>query len=245
LDRAGTAETGLASWKNASGERPVAVEDGGYAFGFVEPGSVQRAVLAVRSPSAQALTVRRVQSECPCMAAETPHGAVPPGGTVTVRVTFVAPKKSLTYDKRLLLHTDDPEHALIPIRVRAEVGLAMEVHPSPLDFGILTLGEDREETVTIRNRAARPIRLTYSTSGASGCFVRVPREAIPAGGERAVAAVVRARGRGPQSVTISVHTDLESQPSLTIPVRFEVVEHLQTGSQPSAAVPVQPQRPKG
>ena len=243
--RPGPAEAGLAVWGGAAGQEPMAVEDGEYAFGFVEPGSIRKVTLAVRSPSAKALTIRRVQSECLCMAAETPREPILPGQTASVRLVFVAPRKGLHYDKRILLHTDDPEHALIPIRIQAEVGLALEVRPSPLDFGVLALGEDREATVMVRNRASRPVRLTYSTSSASGCFVRVPREAIPASGERVVPAVVRGHARGPQSVTISVHTDLESQPSLTIPVRFEVVEHLQTGSKPSAASPVQPERPKG
>ncbi|MCX5647508.1 MAG: DUF1573 domain-containing protein [Planctomycetota bacterium] len=243
--RPGPAEAGLAVWGGAAGQKPVAVEDGEYAFGFVEPGSIRKVVLAIRNPSAKALTIRRVQSECLCMAAETPREPILPGQTASVRLVFVAPRKGLHYDKRILLHTDDPEHALIPIRIQAEVGLAMEVRPSPVDFGELALGEEREGTVTIRNRAARPVRLIYSTSSASGCLVRVPREAVPPGGERAVPTVVRAQGRGPQSVTISIHTDLESQPSFAIPVRFDVVERPRVGGLPSAAASVQLLEPEG
>ena len=64
-------------------------------------------------------------------------------------------------------------------------------------------------------------------------------------GECVVPMVVRAQGRGPQSVTISIHTDLESQPSFAIPVRFDVLDEATVGDLPSATASTPPLEPEG
>ena len=52
--------------------QPIEVADGQFNFGFVEPGSTHKALLALRNPSDQPLAVRQVRSECKCMTARVP-----------------------------------------------------------------------------------------------------------------------------------------------------------------------------
>ncbi len=233
----------LARFRPQRGERAQALSAHGYSFGYVEPESVHKVLLAVPNPSDGPLGIRKVRSECGCMAAAVADEAVPPGEPVLVRVVLVAPKRRTSYHKRILLQTDDPAQKTISIPIKAAVGIALTADPSLIDFGAMTLGERREAFVTVANRGTQPVRLLYSTSSGSGCFAQVPREPVPPGGERAVPVVVTGRRTGSRRVTIQIQTDSKRQPTLALPVRFTVVERRgpalggQPGKRPLAAAP--------
>ena len=206
----------------APGESPVPFEKDGYDFGFVRPKTSHKVLLEVTNPSTKPLGILKIRSECACMSAVTSEEPAPPGGSVPVRVVLVAPKKSQHYNKRILLQTDDPKHPLIPIRIKAAVGLPLHTEPTVLDLGEVATGRQHEKPVTIVNRYSKPVRLIYSTSSGSGCFARVPREPVPALGSLTVPIVVTARGKGQGRVTVRIQTDLDFQPAVSVPVRFTV-----------------------
>ena len=204
------------------GEEPVALQPDGYDFGFVKPRAVRKVLLAVPNASEAAVRVTQVRSECACMAAVTSEAPTPPGETLRVRVVLRAPKKRQQYDKRILLQTDDPARPLVPIRIRAAVGEALQPEPRRVDFGRVAAGRRREQPVVLVNHLDRPVRLVYSTSSGSGCFAKVPRDPVPAGGRLSVPLVVTGRGEGRQEVTVRIQTDLDFQPSVPVRVAFDV-----------------------
>ena len=206
----------------APGESPVPFEKDGYDFGFVRPKTSHKVLLEVANPSTKPLGIVTVRSECACMSAVTSEDPTPPGGSVPVRVVLVAPKRSQHYNKRILLQTDDPKHPVVPIRIKAAVGLPLCIDPAVLDLGEVASGRHHERPVTVVNRCSKPVRLIYSTSSGSGCFARVPREPVPALGSLAVPIVVTARDKGQGRTTVRIQTDLDFQPAVSVPVRFTV-----------------------
>jgi hypothetical protein len=205
-----------------AGEKAVSLPEGGYDFGFVEPKSAHKVLLTVQNPSKKPLTIARIRSECKCMSAVAAESAIAAGESAPVRVVLVAPEKPVLYNQRILLQTDDLQTPVIPVRIKAAVGLPICTEPATVDFGTLAAGEERQKIVTIANRAKTPIRLIYSTSSGQGCFAKVPREPVPALGSLAVPVVVRAQGAGRQNVSIQIQTDLALQPSVNVPVQFTV-----------------------
>jgi hypothetical protein len=218
----------------ASAEKPIPVSAEGYGFGYVEPKSTHKVILAVPNPSAKALRISKVKSECKCMKAAVLEETIAPGQAVSVKVDFVAPDKAMHYDKRVALVTDDPEHALILVRIKADVGLPLESSPPTLDLGTVVLGETREGNLVIVNRSKRPARLLYSTSSAEDCVLKVPRDPVPAEGSLSVSVTVGGHLAGPQKAIFQIATDVETQPSLTVPVQFVVAPKAQ-GSREAAA----------
>ena len=72
--------------------------------------------------------------------------------------------------------------------------------------------------MTVYNRGKVPIRLVYSTSDSTGCFARLPREPVPAGGLTVVPLLVTLGGV-PRTTQVKIHTDMDSQPVLDVPIR--------------------------
>jgi|WetSurMetagenome_2_1015567.scaffolds.fasta_scaffold09763_2 hypothetical protein len=189
-----------------------------YHFGYVEPKSLHKVRLAVANPSDAAMSIRRVRSECACMTASAPEQAVAADQPVVVRVTLDAPEKPIAYDQRVILQTDNPKCPTIAVRIKADVGLPLAAEPPSLDMGALAGSEKHEGQVTICNRGKSPARLLYSTSDNPGTFARLPRDPVPAQGSVVIPIVVAANAR-PQSKRITIHTDIDAQPTLDVVVR--------------------------
>jgi hypothetical protein len=147
----------LAGLTPVAGEKAVSLPEGGYDFGFVEPKSAHKVLLTVQNPSKKPLTIARIRSECKCMSAVAAESAIAAGESAPVRVVLVAPEKPVLYNQRVLLQTDDPKNPVIPIRIKAAVGLPICTEPATVDFGMLAAGEEKQKIVTIANRASKKI----------------------------------------------------------------------------------------
>jgi hypothetical protein len=203
-------------------EEALPVSDEGYDFGFVEPESTHQVLLAVPNASTNPLRILKVRSECRCMTAAVSDQPVAPGEPLKVAVKLVAPKESMRYAKRVLLVTSDPKHSMAPVWIRADIGLALAVKPSPLDLGTLAVGETREGHVTVVNRSKNHARLLYSTSSTPGCVARVPAEAVSAGGAVTLPISVEGRTEGTVKTCLHVITDILSQRDLPVVIEFTV-----------------------
>ena len=71
-----------------------------------------------------------------------------------------------------------------------------------------------------RERGPKPVRMVYSTSSLPGCFLKVPREAVPPGGQVTVPVVLAGRSKGPKTVVFDVSTDAPTQHSFRVEARF-------------------------
>jgi hypothetical protein len=202
----------------ASKDSPIEIKDGEYHFGFVDPKSTHKVWVALPNPSDKPLVVRSVRSECKCMTASAPDKPVLPGQPLVVQVVLEAPDKPIGYNQRLLFQTDNPKCPNLTLRIKADVGRPLVAVPSPLDLDAGASGGKSEGLVTIHNRGKVPIRLVYSTSAASGCFARLPREPISAEGTLKVPIVVTAGSA--RTILVQIHTDVDFQPLVDVPVRL-------------------------
>lgn len=191
-------------------------------FGFVQPGSTHVAVFNVDNPSDVPLVIRNSFSECKCMRVLSAPESIDPSGSGQVKVELVAPKDAMQYNQRVVLRASDK---LIPLRVKADVGLALVVEPAELDLGVVEPGGEHEGQVKVTNRDAKPLHLVYSTSSTPGCIARVPRQGIPAGQHIMLPLVVRvgAGETGPQRRQICIHTDHPLQPTIDLRAKYQAL----------------------
>jgi len=192
-------------------------------FGFVEPNSRHKAVVAIRNASDAPVTVKRVRSECRCMTALLSSLTIPPGDTARVQVVLKAPRKPTTYDKRLLLWTSGGGASPFALGVAARVGLPLEAEPSAVDAGTLIAGEHRRCRVRIVNSGAKAVRPIYATSSRDGCTVLVPQATVPSSGSLEIPVMVRTEigDSGPGKAVCSIHTDCPEQPGLGLTVTWD------------------------
>jgi hypothetical protein len=199
---------------------PIEARNGEYHFGFVDPKSIHKVWLALPNPSDKPLVIRSVRSECKCMTAVAPDRPVLPGQPLVVQVVLEAPDKPIGYNQRLLFQTDNPKCTNLTLRIKADVGRPLEVVPSPLALEKAASGGKSEGLVIIHNRGKVPIRLVYSTSAMAGCFAQLPQQPVPAEGTLNVPIVVTAGGAGTRTIIVQIHTDVDFQPTLDVPIRL-------------------------
>lgn len=206
---------------------PVVLVTGDQAehdFGFVKPKAVAYVTFSLRNPAKSPLRVHKIRNECKCMVILAAPKLIKPESSDMVKVKFIAPKDNTTYSKRIVLLTADPARPIITLRIKASVGLPLEVQPRQLDLGTLVRGRQREVNVTILNRGDRPVRPVYATSSRAACTALIPRALIPAGGKLSIPILIKTQDAPPggQTATISIHTDCSSQPVVNLQLRYQV-----------------------
>jgi len=226
----------LSALNCAPGEALVPCTGGEHDFGYVAPGTVHTVLLGIPNPAGEPLRVTEVRSECACMGAVASDREAPPGGRLPVRVVLRAPDRAQPYAKRILLKTDSAGHPTIPIRIRAAVGLPLEVEPAEMDCPVTAAATPVERSVRIVNRLDRPVRLLYSTSNRPGCYARVPRAPVPARGSVAVPVVLKPGGEGAGRVAVRIQTDLAMQPAVTVTARLGDEGNAEARTAPAAPV---------
>jgi hypothetical protein len=194
-----------------------------YDFGFVEPGTLHHATLAITNSSNSPVDIRRLKSECKCITARLSAETIPPGGTASLEVTLNAPQNPISYAERVLVQTAQSSAAPLVVTVKARVGLPCTVEPPVLDLGKLASGEERRGVIAMVNAGSTAVRPIYATSTADDCVAQVPRAVAPANGRIEIPVVVKAgHGPGPQRTAISIQTDSPGQPTLQFSVVYEV-----------------------
>lgn len=199
-------------------------DQAGHDFGFVKPKAVAYVAFSVRNPAKSPLRMHKIQSECKCMVILSAPKLIKPESSDMVKVKFIAPEDNITYSKRIVLLTTDSARPIIALRIRAKVGLPLEVRPQQLDLGTLVRGRQRKVNVTLLNRGDRPVRPVYATSSAAACTALIPRALIPAGGKLSVPIHIKTRDvpPGERTATISIHTDCSSQSVVNVQLRYRV-----------------------
>ena len=197
---------------------PIAMKDGAYDFGFVEVTGRREVTLTMPNPLKHAVKMGAIYSDCVCLKGTALTKSVSAKGNMTVHVVFLAPKKPVKYDRRLILRTDPPGRPPARLRIKANVGMPLTVEPIRVNFGRITVGRQSQKTFTIHNRGARPITLTNSTGG-SLCTVALP-SVVAAGAAVSVPVTVTPTSPGPASTIIQIRTNHATQSSLIIPVNF-------------------------
>lgn len=207
---------------------PVASAAGGHDFGFVGPGTVHYVAFNLRNPAGTPLKLRKVHSECGCMQVVDPPAVIPAGGEAAVKVRLAAPKKTLTYSKRVIVLPEGNRPA-IALQVSARVGLPLEAEPKTIDLGMLVVGEQRQAFLTVVNHGDKAVRPVYGTSTLAGCLPKVPRADVPPGGRLAIPIEVRAAGTSAMTATaatetgtVRIQTDSDKQPTVEAQVRYGV-----------------------
>jgi hypothetical protein len=196
---------------------------GDYDFGFIEPGTLHRATLAITNSSNSPVDIRRLKSECKCITARLSAETIQPGGAASLEVTLNAPQNPINYAERVVVQAAQPSAAPLVVTVKARVGLPCTVEPPVLDLGKLASGAEWRSVIAIVNSGSTTVRLIYATSTADECVARVPLAAAPANGRLEIPVVVKAGGGpGPRRAAVSIQTDSPTQPTLQFSVVYEV-----------------------
>jgi hypothetical protein len=221
----------------AAASRPAATDNSGdtltisisgdkasHDFRYVKPKAKRSVIFAIPNKSGAPLKITKVRSECKCMLAPDPPKELVAKGATPIRIDFIAPDKPMRYSKRILVQTNDPDRAMIVLRIEADVARPIYAEPKVLDLGEIPAGTEIKTPITLINHSDKPVRLAYGTSTSPQCVARVPRGAIkPGGGKLSLPIVVNADRAGVTGkATVRIHTDCPTQQQVSVQVKYAV-----------------------
>ncbi len=204
---------------------PVTGVEGEYDFGYVEPETKRYVRFDIDNPSAAAMTINKIFSECPCLIVQANPDSIAAGGSGAVHIEYASSEKIQHYTGRVIVYTSDPDRPKIALRIRSTVGLPLEVVQPVIEAGTLAPLEQRSVDAVVINHGQTPVRLTHGMSTNPACSVSVPQVAIPAGGRLRVPIRIRAgENPGRKGARISLHSDHPKQPKIEVKVKYTIAQ---------------------
>ncbi len=182
-------------------------------LGYVPLKKKQSLYFLIDNPTKQPIKIKKIRSECKCMAVASPPIQLEPKSDTAIKVILDAPAKSEKYSKRFLIVTADRERPIIELMVKADVGLPLATQPEVQNVGTIQPGRQYETQIKIINRGKKAIKPVYAISSAKGWVANVARSEIQAGGEIKIPVdiCVGEKTPGQHSVNIAIHTNCPGQ----------------------------------
>ncbi|MCE5327805.1 MAG: DUF1573 domain-containing protein [Planctomycetaceae bacterium] len=202
----------------------VAGPSGEYDFGYMEPSSKRKVVFIIKNTLDRPLTIKDIKRECDCTAIslKTP-ATVAPGQTLAVDVNFTAPKDRTNYVTRVMLFTDDPARIILPLTLRATVGLPLTFVPRRVNLGTLKGGQKVQQTVALANGAKSAVAIKDCTVKGPLCKAATAAAKVPPGGKTELTFTLEvASAPRNYEIRICVETDSADQPQACLSVEYTV-----------------------
>lgn len=207
-------------------------------FGYVKPGSTNQKSVVVYNSLPQPVKIIGIDAECACTTIPISLTELKPGVT-KIPVQFVAPDQIGPYSKHLVLRCESREMSAIMVKVTARIGQPLVISPATVDLGVLPVDEARTISVAVRNDGTDPVRLLYAVSNSACCSAQVPRDGLPGGTEVAIEVRVQPHSNpGTYRITLKIHTSLEAQRVLSLPLTYQVQQpsHNKSAFNPDSSV---------
>jgi hypothetical protein len=196
-------------------------------FATVTVGQTKDLDITIGNSGNAELNVASLAFSSAVFSAVTPVGpfSVAPGAEARVSVRF-RPAAAGVVSAMLTINSDDPTRAALRIPLTgsgsggATVGPRIEVAPTALTFGDVTVGQNRELDVVARNTGNAP--LAVSGIGSSNPRFTLVAPTVPftvaAGGQQAIRARFSPAAAGPQTGDLAITSNDPSRATVTVPL---------------------------
>lgn len=137
----------------------LVVDDPTFNFGIVQQGNKVTHVFTIRNSGDAPLTIQKVRPSCGCTAANSSTPMLNPGKTGEIKITFDSTNFSGKVSKTVFLDTNDPKSPAYTLTLTGSITEEIQIAPRQLNLGKIKIGIPQRATITLTNRADRPLRL--------------------------------------------------------------------------------------
>jgi sugar lactone lactonase YvrE/P pilus assembly chaperone PapD len=192
-------------------------------FGSVAVGQSKDLMLTVRNTGTTPLTVSSITSSNMQFSAPSPLTPfkLVAGAQQSVTVRF-APTAGGTTNGTLTINSNDPDEAMVSVAVTGS-GMAaavqdIDVTPTSLDFGSVTVGQSKDLTVTVRNTGNATLTVNSATSNNQQFSVTSPSTpfTVNAGAQQSVTLRFTPNSSGNQNGTLSIASNDPDEATVTV-----------------------------
>lgn len=191
-------------------------------FGDSYTGQVLEHSFHLHNNGFHALKIHRVASDCQCAAADLSGQVIKPGEFLEMRVSFSLVGKKGPQTQRLVVTTNDTIHPHSVCTLKANAVSRYRIDPSPIRFsteGSSNNANHTETTVTISADEAFVIERVATSTDL--CRVLIPSRGQSSKRHELLCVCDHQPPLNPTIRSISVRTNLEKEPLVTIPVHWD------------------------
>lgn len=189
-----------------------------YDFGKAWAGDTVTHTFELTNPSDRVLGIRGVTTSCGCTTTGNWQRQVEPARVWTLDVTLATAHRRGTLRKTVTVNTDDPDRPQAFFVLKGEIQPRFEFSPAEnVTFGALKPGETTRRTVTIVNKYTEPVIFTRATP--TGKSVKATLREVEKGQRyELVVETIPPLPEAGSLGTITLETNLQEQPAVTVPV---------------------------
>jgi hypothetical protein len=188
------------------------------SFGDIPIGSSKTVTLTITNTGESVIKIQNIYSSIPEVITNPSTGNLAVGGSLVVAVTF-KPTARGNYSGELVIVSDDPSQpsVTVPFTGTSSYAIGINVSPTSINFGDVSVGSSKTVTLTITNTGASVIKIQNIYSSIPEVTTNPSTGNLTAGGSLVVAVTFKPTARGNYSGELVIVSDDSSKPSVTVP----------------------------
>ena len=132
-----------------SGARANVEDSTTHDFGVMSVGSQGDHTFVLRNIGTAPLTLRVGRTTCKCTLGELASNSVEPGEETEIKLSWIVKSNATQFGQEAEIHTNDPNHAVIPFKVQGQVIREFELTPDIIDVGLKSPSEGIQAETTV------------------------------------------------------------------------------------------------
>jgi hypothetical protein len=146
-------------WNPAFGAPKAVSDEMDFNAGDVQQGCVISHEFIIKSAGSDPLTLKVKSCTCGGVKYEAPS-SIAPGKTDKIRVSIPTKYLKGSYQKDVLIETNDPEKKEIHFTIRATVQEILSITPHSIIFGRVKTGSSETREISITNNGKEPVTIS-------------------------------------------------------------------------------------
>ncbi|MFA6571497.1 MAG: DUF1573 domain-containing protein [Bacteroidota bacterium] len=178
-----------------------------------------KAKVVIKNEGNEKLIISNVKPSCGCTHAPLSKNELNPGDTASMDVSMTISPRAGFIEKSITITSNDKEHPIKELKLKAEVYLAMQVDPTGyFAFGEMKVGQEITAMVKIKNAWTQPVVLSDFTIEPSNLTLNVMgKKTLKPGEELELIAKVTPTKKGYFNSTVKFKTTCPDFPEIVVP----------------------------
>ena len=205
------------AWAVAAPE--ISVDRPTYDFGSISQGKKVEHAFVIRNRGNVPLAIKSIRPSCGCTAIASSLSVIPPGKSGEIKASFNSANYSGAVQKTIAVESNDPKTPASILTIKGTIVEDIQLAPKQLNLGQVQAGVTRKTTITVTNKAKKPLGLIAAKSTLQQVTVTIEKKLLKPGesGTLLVSTTPR-KGDRLLSGYLSITTDSPVKPEISVPV---------------------------
>ena len=133
----------------ARGAKVEVVGGNEFDFGTMKHGESMSHEFVFRNVGTGPLHLSLGASTCKCTVGDLDQSKLDPGEETSVKLTWTAKSSTVRFGQSAMIHTNDPDHAEIDLRIKGKIAQSFVIEPRPIQLGSVSTESGTSKTFQV------------------------------------------------------------------------------------------------